>query len=663
MADTVLKLHIKQRYDTEANWASKNPVLLAGEVAISSDKNGQYKTGDGTKKWSELAYNGVAWTNVIGRPSTMKNPSALTVQFNGTTNQTYDGSAAKTVNITPGAIGAAPSNHTHTKSQITDFPSALKNPNALAISLNGASQGAYDGSSAKSINVTAKNIGAIGVGVSINNLSLNTILDEGRYYSEGGNKCSDKPDGVDAFGLNVLRTAGGYKTQFLYSGTGTPDVLYSRTYSGSNWSSWNYYYSRVKKPTLAELGAAAVLHTHTKANITDFPSALKNPSALTLQFNGTTKLTYDGSSAGTLNITPAAIGAAPLNHTHNYAGSSSAGGIANSAAKWATARTITVGGDFTGSVSLDGSANASLNLYNYYSKISVGNKSNYPWHRIAKVGPLTGSYTDYASTLLITQDYHNGYWGMIKIVIRTNSATQVSTAQAEWLVRKGFSANDVKIAIYNVYGSTYADVYLCTGSAYCGTVIRDIESGGRGTVSRGWILINSTEVNDTTTDDKKASVECWKNIETAATELHGKAYSQIADAYDVGTVSYSLKSGSADKLTTARKIGNASFNGSADISLSSIGAAASSHTHSYAGSASAGGAANSAVKMASARKIGNANFDGTANITLAQMGAAAQSQVDELQKTVDYIVATQEIDGGDLMDNGPAENTFDGGTL
>lgn len=54
----------------------------------------------------------------------------------------------------------AAASHTHTKSQITDFPSSLKNPNSLTISLNGTSQGAYDGSAAKSIDITPANIGA-----------------------------------------------------------------------------------------------------------------------------------------------------------------------------------------------------------------------------------------------------------------------------------------------------------------------------------------------------------------------------------------------------------------------------------------------------------------------------------------------------------------------
>lgn len=48
--------------------------------------------------------------------------------------------------------------------------------------------------------------------------------------------------------------------------------------------------------------------------------------------------------------------------------------------------------------------------------------------------------------------------------------------------------------------------------------------------------------------------------------------------------------------------------------------APASHSHHYAGSSSAGGAATSAIKLSTPRKIGNASFDGTADITLSQMG-------------------------------------------
>lgn len=53
-----------------------------------------------------------------------------------------------------------------------------------------------------------------------------------------------------------------------------------------------------------------------------------NIRSLTIQFNGSTNTTYNPSVSRTVNITPAAIGAAARSHTHNYAASPSAGGPA-----------------------------------------------------------------------------------------------------------------------------------------------------------------------------------------------------------------------------------------------------------------------------------------------------------------------------------------------
>ena len=59
MADdpkNILKVKLQEAYDTESGWSSLNPVLLKGQIAISSDK-GMYKTGDGEHAWSALSYN------------------------------------------------------------------------------------------------------------------------------------------------------------------------------------------------------------------------------------------------------------------------------------------------------------------------------------------------------------------------------------------------------------------------------------------------------------------------------------------------------------------------------------------------------------------------------------------------------------------------------
>ena len=98
--------------------------------------------------------------------------------------------------------------------------------------------------------------------------------------------------------------------------------------------------------------------------------------------------------------------------------------------------------------------------------------------------------------------------------------------------------------------------------------------------------------------------------------------------------SLSGNASSATKLATARKIGSASFDGTADITLASVGAAASSHTHSYAGSSSAGGAANSAVKLSTPRSINGTNFDGSGNITTSYWGTARTITIGSTGKSV-----------------------------
>jgi len=69
-------------------------------------------------------------------------------------------------NITGKPSTFSPATHTHTKSQITDFPASLKNPSSIILTLNGGTtegtnKFTYDGSAAKTINITAANVGAL----------------------------------------------------------------------------------------------------------------------------------------------------------------------------------------------------------------------------------------------------------------------------------------------------------------------------------------------------------------------------------------------------------------------------------------------------------------------------------------------------------------------
>lgn len=58
MANKTFNTRIKNKRDTSANWTSKNPVLLNGELIIVDTASGEtrFKIGDGTKKYSQLPF-------------------------------------------------------------------------------------------------------------------------------------------------------------------------------------------------------------------------------------------------------------------------------------------------------------------------------------------------------------------------------------------------------------------------------------------------------------------------------------------------------------------------------------------------------------------------------------------------------------------------------
>lgn len=94
-----------------AVWGADNNTTY-GVVSTTADGLAPKRDGSTTKylradgTWAVPPDTNTTYTS-------LKNPYALTIQGNGTTltNGTYDGSAAKTVNITPASIGAAASSH------------------------------------------------------------------------------------------------------------------------------------------------------------------------------------------------------------------------------------------------------------------------------------------------------------------------------------------------------------------------------------------------------------------------------------------------------------------------------------------------------------------------------------------------------------------------
>ena len=394
---------------------------------------------------------------------------------------------------------------------------------------------------------------------------LNTVKTPGIYSCGGGNSIKNKPTGLDAIGLIVVHNASGeYYTQILTTSTNTS--TYRRTCTNGTWSGWTIdKYSdtdswRGIQNNLTSDSAtdslSAAQGKKLKSLIDSLPyaasssvggpaksainatSASKVANAITIQTNGTTAATFDGSSAKTVNITKASIGLGSVDNTADANKSvkyATSAGTSGSASKLSTARTVSGGIDIPISFKFDGSADVSVSSGFYSANCASGNKSNYPFHRIAYTPVITNAYSDYSVMLYLTQGFSGGSFGLVRVTVRTNNTPTVSSVEVKWLIRSGYFTDSVQVGLYNVFGKTYADVFLKIGS-YGGTTIRAFSSDGRGTISRTFTLVNSSEANDTTETDAKTSKECWKDIATAATKLHNQAYSVIVAGSDSGVV-------------------------------------------------------------------------------------------------------------------------------
>ena len=317
MGEQNLNIRIKHKYDTEANWNKNNPVLLSGEIAITSDKFGKHKVGDGTHKWSELSYAKAELTkgDVTGALGYTP-PSSDT--WRGIQDNLISSSTTESLSAAQGKIlkelvdGKAPSSHTHTKSEV-----GLGNVDNTA-------------DATKSV----------------------------KYATSAGSASS----------AAALTSNAGSSTQPVYFSGGKP-VACSYTLGKSVPADalfTDHTYGNMKGATSSSAGSAGLVPA---PNIGEQLKFLRADGAWVIPTNttysvgtssylGITKLYTETGSAtdGTMTqnaITSALNGKSPTSHTHNYAGSSSSGGAATSAIKLSTPRKI-------GNASFDGTADITL---------------------------------------------------------------------------------------------------------------------------------------------------------------------------------------------------------------------------------------------------------------------------------------------------------------
>ena len=237
-----------------------------------------------------------------------------------------------TSNIQTQLNGKAASSHTHAASQITGLTASRAlvsdssgHPAVSAITstelsyLDGVTskiQTQLNGKAASShTHNYAGSSSAGGAATSANKVNVTTLTSQnlndyrtpGTFFcAGGGNTCTNKPSGIDNFGMYVIQSASGWYTQILY---GSDDDMYTRRWASNGWTGWVKFYSTGNKPTAAAIGAAAASHNHSAANITSGTLAIAR---------GGTGATTAAAARTALGITPANIGAAASSHTHSY---------------------------------------------------------------------------------------------------------------------------------------------------------------------------------------------------------------------------------------------------------------------------------------------------------------------------------------------------------
>ena len=156
----------------------------------------------------------------------------------------------------------------------------------------------------------------------LTNEDLNNVKLPGLYNAGGSNSVTNKPSGVDHFGLLVIhRASGAYYIQIIYNDTKS----FRRFCVNGTWGNW----------------------TEDKLTDTTYTS-LKNPCALTLKINSGGGTAYDGSSPITYDITKTALGMNKVDNTADVDKSVKHAKTADTATTATTLGSATIGSDSCG---------------------------------------------------------------------------------------------------------------------------------------------------------------------------------------------------------------------------------------------------------------------------------------------------------------------------
>lgn len=390
----------------QASETVSGTIKLGTGLAMSAN-GAVYVTGEG------VTADEIDWSKVNGRPTHLEEFSnentqyitasasitgnaktATTLQTARTINGTsFDGSG----NITTANWGTArnvsiaDSDATNTGTAVSVNGSAavtLKLPATIKATLSGNASTATKLATKRTITLTGSVTGS-GEFDGSGNLSIATTTAHSHKYagsdSAGGAATTALACSGNAATATTLETA---RTLTIGS-TG-------KTFNGGANVSW----------TLDEIGAAPKSHTHNYAGSSSAGGAANSvKTSLTIKLNsgtteGTNLFTFNGSTAKTLDITPSSIGASASGHTHNYAGSSSAGGAANSVKTNLIIKLNSGSTEGTNLFTFNGSTAKTINI----TPSAIGASASGHTHNYAGSASAGGAASSVAQSLKLTKN-------------------------------------------------------------------------------------------------------------------------------------------------------------------------------------------------------------------------------------------------------------------
>ena len=553
MADNTINVRIKDRSDTEANWTSKNPVLLKGERAIT-DGTGKYKIGDGKNTWGALPYyeamtsadrtklNGIApgankTTVDSSLSSSSTNPvqnkvvnSALAGKSN--TNHTHD---LSTMINTLSTSGSTPTDDDYFVSQYagggTTTTTYHRRPvKALLEYIKGklakvATSGSYDDLSNKPTiptvgngTITIKQAGAVKGSFTTNQSGATTIeltdnntdtwrgiqdnltststtdslsANQGKILNES--KLMHKTINTSKTDLNTLTETGIYHiviTDALNAPTPHHGTLYVDTTVGTKYQVF--------------MSDAVTNYMHKRYYDNDnkewfgwiqlkFTDTVYTHPSYTAKSNGLYKVTVDdkGHVSGTTAVAKSDITALgiPSTNTTYSTGTASTSGLTKLYTGTGTATDGTMNQAAIKSA-LDGKSDSShTHRRTAYVGSDTANTSG--WYKVAD--QTMSGYENSNILFAVTNTYGGNLYGLFTLRIRSNN-TNITCDQACWLTRTGFPADSI---IVNVSGMKWTMYVNKTVSQYGRIQFEILSEGSINNVLSNAVLYNSSTPEST----------------------------------------------------------------------------------------------------------------------------------------------------------------------